>query len=182
MKIPKLPLLSWVLCLAGCLASVIILGATLPDRVAGHFDVLGHANGWTARSTHTALFIFLSVGFSSVVIGLVYAVRFFPSNLLNVPHADYWRSPERFPDVCDYLFGQSFWFGALSALWVAGLHYLIVRGNRLSPPVLDSMAVSVLTMGYAAATLTLIILILRHFNKLPGRSPGDEPSSVAGRR
>ncbi len=111
----------------------------------------------------------------------MYLLRFFPSNLLNVPHADYWRSPEHYSEVCAYLFGQSFWFGALSAIWVAALHYLIVRGNRLSPPVLDSTAVSLLTMAYAAAMLIWIILILRRFNQLPGRTRGESGASPASR-
>ena len=123
MKI-RLPVFLWVLSLSLFIASVLLLGPTLPARVATHFGSSGHPNGWMSRSSHLLFFTLFGIGFSSFVIGLCYFVRFFPASLLNVPRAEYWRSSEHYSEACDYLFHHSFWFGTLATLWLAAFHAL----------------------------------------------------------
>lgn len=165
MKIPKLPVLVWAACLVGCFLSIRWLDATLPERVVRHFGPGGHADGWTTRSAHTVSFIVISLFFSSFVIGIVYVMRFLPPDVLNVPNAKYWRAPEHFREACEFLSLQAFWIGALSAVWCALFNYLVVRANRLSPPVLDVQLVGLVTTCYVAIVVAWLMLAVRHFYK-----------------
>jgi serine/threonine-protein kinase len=167
MKIPKLPAIVWMACVIAFVASVLFLAPGLPDRVATHFGFSGRANGWMPRSTYTLFFIVFGIFFSSFVIGISYGVRFFSSSCLNVPNPDYWRSPEHYPEACDFLFRQAFWFGALSTVWAGLLNAFLVNANRLSPPVLDSRALAVLTVAFLAGTFAWVLSLLRHFRNPP---------------
>jgi hypothetical protein len=163
MKTPKLPVLVWAACLATCILSILWLDATLPERVVSHFGSGGRADGWTTRSSHTVSFVLLALGLSSFVSGIVYSVRFFSSAALNVPNAQYWRSPEHFRSACEFLFVHSFWLGALSSVWWALFNYLVVRANRLVPPALDSRLVALLTLAYFAAIVLWGARLRRYF-------------------
>jgi uncharacterized membrane protein len=167
MKVPKLPVAIWAACVVVSIASVALLAPGLPDQVANHFGSGGAANGWTARSSYTAFFIVFGTGFSSFVIGICYIVRFFPPAALNVPNPDYWRSPEHYPAACNFLFGHAFWFGALSAIWVAFFNGLVVRANRLSPPVLDTKALAIFTVVFLGGTFVWALSLVRHFRNPP---------------
>ena len=161
-------MLVWAACLALCLFSIFWLEATLPERVVRHFGSGGRADGWTTRSAETVSFVVISLFFSSLVIVIIALLRFLPPDVLNVTNAQYWRSPEHFPEACAFLSGQAYWVGALSALWCGVFHYLIVRANRLSPPVLDVQLVCLVTTGYVAAVLAWLWLSIRpYFAKVP---------------
>ena len=162
MKIRPAVLL-WILSLVLFLASVYYFGASLPDRVATHFGASGQPNGWMTRSGHLLFFTLFGIGFSSFVIGISYVLRLFPPSLLNVPHAEYWRSPKHYPEACDFLFQHSFWFGALASLWLTALHYLIVQANRTVPVALDSAKIGALTAVFLTGTALWIATLLWHF-------------------
>ena len=163
MKIPKLPVIAWAACVAACVGSVLYLSPGLPERVATHFGFSGMANGWMPRRFYTAFVILFCAGVSSLIIAICYAIRFFPSSTLNVPSPDYWRSPEHYREACDKILGHAFWFGALSALWIAFLNSFVVKANHHSPPVLDSRAMAVLTFAFLAGTLIWGLSLARHF-------------------
>jgi len=162
MKI-RASVLLWILSLVFLIASVHWLGASLPDRVATHFGASGHPNGWMSRSSHLLFFTLFGIGFSSFVIGISYVVRFFPPSLLNVPHAEYWRSPEHYPEACDFLFHHSFWFGTLASLWLAAFHALIVQANHAVPVALDSAKIAALTLVFLAGIALWIAGLIWHF-------------------
>ena len=148
------------------LVSMAILVPSLPDRVAT-FGVSGHANGWMTRSQHILFFAIFGVGFSSFVIGITYVVRFLPPSMLNVPHAEYWRSPEHYREACDFMLLHSFWFGTLASIWLAALHYLIVQANRTFPAVLDSTKMGGLALAFLAGIAVGITVMIWHFAHPP---------------
>jgi len=157
----------WTVSTIASIASVLLLAASLPERVATHFGTSGQANGWMTHSSHLIFFILFAIGFSSFVIGISYIIRFLPASMLNVPHAEYWRSPEHYRKACDFLFLHSFWFGALSSIWVAALHYLIVQANRTTPAVLDSAKMGGLTLAFLTGTGLWVAAMIWHFAHPP---------------
>jgi uncharacterized membrane protein len=167
MNIPKLPVALWAACLVALVASVALRAPGLPDQVAIHFGSGGTANGWAARSSYVACSIVFGILFSTFVIGICYIVRFFPPAALNVPNPDYWRSPDHYPAACNFLFGRAFWFGALAAIWATLFNGLVIKANRLSPPVLDTKALAVLTVVLLAGTFVWALSLVRHFRNPP---------------
>ncbi len=157
----------WAISVAILLVSVFISGSLLPERVATHFGASGQANGWMSRSEHRLFFTIFGIGFSSFVIGIGYIIRFLPPSTLNVPKAEYWRSPEHYGEACDFLFFHSFWFGSLASIWVAALHYLMVQANCTTPAVLDSAKMGGLTLAFLIGTGLWIAGIIWHFAHPP---------------
>jgi uncharacterized membrane protein len=162
MKI-RASVLIWAISLALFIGSVFLLGASLPERVATHFGASGHPNGWMIRSSYLLFSILFGIGFSSFVTGISYLARFLPPSTLNVPHSQYWRSPEHFGEACDFLFLHAFWFGTLVSVWLTALHYLIVQANRTVPVVLNSARMGALTVVFLAGTAVWAAVLIRHF-------------------
>ena len=137
----------------------------LPETIATHFDGNGKADGWTARASFTGFSLAMGFGVPAFVIGLMYAVRFFPAKCLNVPNPGYWRSPENYRRACDFLFLSSLWFGSAFMLWQMLFSRLIVEANRASPPHLDGGKVVLLTVPLLAFIFGWAVVVILRFWK-----------------
>ncbi len=163
----KMRVAVWLASLILFLGSLVVLGPMLPERVATHFGAAGEANGWMTRSEHLQAMALFGLGFPCFLIGLCYVIRFLPPSLLNVPHPEYWRSPEHYREACAYLFQESFWLGTLSSLWVTGMHALIVAANRHGTSRLDTGWSFALMAVFLAGVAVWIFRLWRHFRRLP---------------
>lgn len=166
----RLPCFVCALTLVLFVASVFYFGAALPERVASHFNAEGLADGWMSRTSHLKLFTAVGVSLSVFVVGICYLIRFFPPSSLNVPHADYWRSPEHFPEACDYLFWNSFWLSTVLLVWMGGIHYFLVQANLATPPTLDTRALAFLSAVLIGGLILWVITLVRYFWKVPKAS------------
>ena len=156
----KLPLMFLLVAAVAFSVSLFCFLPTLPDRLATHFGASGHPNGWMTRDQHFVGIMLLGFGLPSLVIGICYCLRFIPSSMLNVPHAEYWRSPEHYAEACRILLKWSFCFGAISFIWTGMLNYQLVLANRLTPPFLAATPVLILSGIYIAATGLLIVMLM----------------------
>jgi uncharacterized membrane protein len=171
MKIERLGVTVWVMSALVFVMAVLATSAALPETVATHFGPGGEPDGWMSRSAHRIAFLGLGFGTSGLVIGLCFAIRFFPPSLLNVPRADYWRSPEHYPAACAYVFRHAFWLGSLMLVFLAFLHGDIVEAN-LARPVRLSGGGAVKTVALFLAGVAVWVLVLwQHFSSVPRRRP-----------
>lgn len=161
----KLPLLFLLVSAVAFTVSLIYFLPGLPDRLATHFGGSGQPNGWMTRDQHILGITLLGFGLPALVIGICYSLRFFPSSMLNVPRASYWRSPEHYPEACRILLRWSFWFGAVSFIWTGVLNYQLILANRLNPPFLAPLPVVILSGIYVAATGVLVAVLILQFLK-----------------
>ena len=166
MKFPRLPLYVWLFTVALCVFSVATSFPSLPERLATHFDAAGHPNGWSSRTAYVAFFPSFTLGVSGFVLGLTYAIRFFPASTLNVPHSDYWRSPGNYPRACAFIFRHAFWFAALIIRYA---HQSIATANLASPPVLNTGELNRNASLFLAGLALWIFSLIRFFIK-DGRS------------
>lgn len=152
--------LAWSVAVVLFILSVYYFGAELPERVATHFDGAGHANGWMPRAVHLRFFTLFGIGSSVFVIVIGSCTRYLPASLLNVPHPEYWRSPEHYPEACAFFSRHLYWFATLLLLWSGVLHYLLVQANHRTPTVMDNNAfwilVPTMLVGLAVWTFTLV--------------------------
>ena len=135
----------------------------LPARIATHFDASGQPNGWMNRSALVLFTAIFGLGFPLFVVGLSYMTRFFPNNLINIPHREYWLSPEHRGEAFDYLLLYSFWFACLAVCFVIGLHSLIIRANAQSPPALPGADTVGLIAFFLVGTAVWGVSMVRHF-------------------
>ncbi len=166
---PRFAGILWLVSLVIFLGALVLTAPLLPERMATHFGTSGVANGWMPRSRHLVLFGFFGLGISSFVVGLLYVVRFFPPGLLNVPHPEYWRSPEHYRKACDGLFHHALWLGTWMVLWGIGIHALIVEANRQAPPHLDGGLMTGLTIGFLLGVAAWVGRLFWFFNRAEPR-------------
>jgi uncharacterized membrane protein len=162
--------LSWIVLL---LAAVVFAGThlswmqSLPERVATHFDASGKVNGWMSRSTHNAFMLLFGLGLPSFIMALMWVMRFLPPNLMNVPNAAYWRSPEHYPTAMKFMQEWSRWFAACELLWITLLNHQIVAANLTKPPHLATAPMLWLTGVFLIVVGASIVWMIRHFSRTP---------------
>ncbi|MEY4483740.1 MAG: hypothetical protein RL693_1192 [Verrucomicrobiota bacterium] len=141
--------------------------ATLPAKLATHFDGAGKPNDWMTRTQHLTFMTLFGLGVPAFILGVFYSVRLFPASSLNVPQAAYWKSPEHYPEACRILFEHGLWFAVLLLVWMTLLNDLIVSANRTAPPQLDNGSILMLTGGLLAGMSLWIALLLLRFSRIP---------------
>lgn len=95
--------------------SVLLAAWWLPERVPLHFGAYGTADRYGSRAEALLLFALLGVVLLAALAGSRWLVRRGALGLVNVPHREYWRSPEREPELrrrlrvdLDQVFGATF--------------------------------------------------------------------------
>lgn len=119
------------------------------------------------RAQHLTFMMLFGLGVPVFVIGICYSIRFFPSSLLNVPKASYWRSPEHYPEACRILFTHSLWFASMLLIWMTLLNHQIVVANRTVPAHLDNRFVWALGGGLVAGAALWVVTLLLRFSRIP---------------
>lgn len=130
-----------LLALVGLLAAAVLgSGRWLPPLVASHFDASGAADGFMPRGLYLALMC-------GMVLGVPLLVAFLPrwsmgpgGARLNIRHRAYWLAPERRDETLAFVQAHGRWFAAAIALFLAYVHWLVVRANGVQPPALSMPA------------------------------------------
>lgn len=161
-----LPLTLLLIALVAMAASLVWASQQLPPHVAAHFDARGAANSWMPRESHLMLMALLGLGMPLFFVGVFYSVRFFPVNLVNLPHRDYWLAPERRAATCSDLLTLGVWFAVFEAMFFLGVHILVVQANLVQPARLSS-AVWMLLAGFLVLLVGWLIALFRRFHRPP---------------
>ena len=150
---------------AGYLIFIAGSASLLPERVASHFGGGGEANGWMNRSADLAFLGGLGVGLPLFFIVLSLVTGLVPARFVNLPHREYWLSPERLAQTRAYISRQMIWMSCLMILFLAGIHYLTILANRTTPPHLPMGLLLALTGGFLSGVAAWSVVFIRHFLK-----------------
>ena len=139
----------------------------LPVKVASHFDIFGQPNGWMSRNSCVAFTLGLGILVPALVIGMMGGAGRIPVSFINLPHRDYWMSPERRQAAVAILLRYSLWFSCLNVLFVTGLHTLIVLANwKGAAPHLSGLGITLIAGGFLIGTGFWTSSLLKHFSKI----------------
>jgi uncharacterized membrane protein len=167
MKKDAVPFVVLGLFCAGYLIFIAGSASLLPERVASHFGVGGQADGWMNRSTDLAFFGGLGVGLPLFFIVLSLLTGLMPARFVNLPHREYWLAPERRAQTRTYILRQMVWMSCWMVLFLAGIHYLTILANRVTPPHLPMDLLLTLSGGFLFGVVGWSIVFTRHFLKTP---------------
>ena len=145
--------------------------AQMPERVASHFNGAGKANGWMSRSGHGAFMLLFGLGEPAFVLTLIWAMKFLPANLMNVPRRDYWHKPENYPKACAIMLAWAQGLAIAMLVWNTFFNWLIVKANRTSPPHLVNADVGWLTGVLLATIGCSIAWLIWRFRKTDDATP-----------
>ncbi|CAM3095249.1 DUF1648 domain-containing protein [Rariglobus hedericola] len=165
MKSSKFPFYIWLGALPFFVANIWLGTRNLPDRIATHFNAAGEADGWMSRDAHLVSFIALGLGMSAFIIGLCFAIRWFPADKLNVPNKAFWQKPANRAVAMGFLFYHAFWLGALSFAFIAAVNYFIVAANQNSASMLATRGLQITSGLFIVGVIAWSFLLVRFFQK-----------------
>ena len=159
----SLPSLLFLAVLAAAGLFVMQTGAKLPEMVASHFGPSGAANGFMSRS----FYLWFMVGFVvllplalNLLIGHVLKL---PSTRINIPHREYWLTPERRGATVVRLRRHMQFFGGLLAVFLCYVHWQVVQANTRTPAALDNTRFSMGLATFMASLIVWIVILRRDF-------------------
>ena len=165
MSLSRLPVILFALVAIGFASDLALIWPSLPARVATHFDLAGHPNGWSSREQLLSMTAVLTILLGCAIVG----ARFIKSvslDSLNVPNRDYWLAPERSDATLEALVAWLRWllvfvFTFISTLASGGAH------ANLRAPIQFPTDTLLLIVGFLACVLVMIGWLVWRFRLPP---------------
>lgn len=161
-------------------AQVAIGYSVLPANMASHFDATGSPDAWTGRDAFVLLWLVILGSLVTMCLGVPWLVGRMPTNLINMPHRDYWLAPERRGEAMRIMASLMGWMGVGTLVLMMGMWQLTVDAN-LSRGNLSQSAWWWL-VGYSVFVAVWLVAMFRAFAiDEPGRkdaSPRTRASHV----
>jgi hypothetical protein len=138
----------------------------LPEIVASHFGKAGTVNGWETRT------LFFSLELGSILLatiisfGVPRSIEALPISMINLPHKEFWLSPERRDETFSYLRVWTLWFGCALLAFLLLVMELVFRANLQTPPRLNMAAFMPALFGFVAFDTIAILRMILHFSKI----------------
>lgn len=143
-----------------------LTGASLPPTVISRFDTSGAADAYMSRESYLGVMIaiVILIPVFTFVIGRWVAAR--PEDAITIPNKSYWLAPERRAESLAYIavWLQGCSFGVTA--FVCYVHWLVVRGNSLTPPQLESTHLYGGMMVALIAQLFAISVLVSRFRRV----------------
>lgn len=138
----------------------------LPNRVATHFGAGGQADGWMSREQHVQVTLLSGLLIPAFIVGLFSLMRYLKAGI-NIPHKDYWLSPERQAETPAFFQRHGVWFAGMFILFLGGMHYTVVSANGRVPAVLSNNELVAVSGTFIACTVVWIFALFRRFTQKP---------------
>jgi len=137
----------------------------LPDPLASTFGAGGRPTGWMSRRAFVTIFgaVYL---FTSAAVGLL-PLRRMRGAGLNLPHREYWLSPERIEHTLLSVQTQLTWIGTATQVLMLTVFRMTETANRLDPPRLEMAGFWIVFLGYMIFIVAWTIHLLRRFSRVP---------------
>jgi uncharacterized membrane protein len=170
----RLPALVYFLLLLLGLLQWVNAYPQLPEVMASHFAADGTPNGWQPKQT-----FFL---FTAIIIAITSFPTFFlthriskrPPEKLNLPHKEYWLSPEHREETWRFIGTFMAWFGC-ALLFV--LLYAISQAINFNLPSIhrfDTQGTWYVLAGFILSVTLGLIYFVRHFYDVPSSSTSSQ--------
>ncbi|MCU1243432.1 MAG: hypothetical protein JWO71_4158 [Candidatus Acidoferrum typicum] len=153
---------------------LIVLGAVqffyytprLPEILGSHFGKAGSVNAWQTKTAFLSMEVAIIVLATLVSFSIPRIIAAMPVSMINLPHKEFWLSPERREDTLSYIRVWTAWLGCALLGFLLFVMELVFRANLHTPPQLNMAAfVPALLVFVAFDTIAVLQLILR-FSKI----------------
>jgi uncharacterized membrane protein len=139
----------------------------LPDVVQSHFNREGIPNGWQSKPVFFFFFVGVTVLATFITFGLPALVRSMPTEIINLPHKDFWLSPQRRSASFDFLATWFAWFGCAVFLVILITFDYAVQSNLHPDNRPDPTRFLYVLFAFLAFTLLWIFRLALRFSRLP---------------
>ena len=144
----------WLLAILLAVAVFILATiARIPPITAAHFTGSGVPNGLMSKGRYLTFLLVFAIGLPAFI-GFVPARGLGgPAPRVNLPNREYWFAPERRDQAVAMLRRYFAHIGAGVAVFMAFIHWLILRANAQRPPHLEASALVLGTALFVTAML-----------------------------
>lgn len=139
--------------------------ARLPDVLASHFGRTGSVNAWQTKTAFFALEIAMIVMATVVSFGIPRIMEAMPVSLINLPHKDFWFSPERRDQTLAYMRVWAAWLGCALLAFLLFVMELVFRANLQTPPRLNMAAFVPALLAFVAFDTIAVLRLILHFSR-----------------
>lgn len=123
--------------MAGAVYFVITTTTSLPLLMASHFNAEGIADGFMSQEGYTNTMLALIVLVPGLLALTPLGMRKLPANLINIPHKEYWLTPERRELTFQTLHRFMSVMACFLLLFLSYVHWLVIQANERQPPVMS---------------------------------------------
>ena len=153
----------FVVLMAAVAAFIVATSDSLPERVASHFDGAGAPNGYMTREGYRTFMLIFGIALPLLVAAVIgWLPRLAPS-AVNIPNRTYWLAPERREETVNILAAYALRLGILMVVFLAGIHWLVLRANAAQPSRLESAPLLMLLAIFVVTLLWWIASLWRRF-------------------
>jgi uncharacterized membrane protein len=123
--------------MAGAIYFVITTSTNLPLQMASHFNAEGIADGFMSQEGYTNTMLALIVLVPGLLALTPLGMRKLPANLINIPHKEYWLTPERRELTFQTLHRFMSVMACFLLLFLSYVHWLVIQANERQPPAMS---------------------------------------------
>ena len=140
----------------------------MPPVVASHFMASGAANAVMTRGRYLAFLLVVALGLPAFIGFVPGRALNGPTPRVNLPNRDYWFAPERRDQAVAVLKAYFAHVGAGMAVFMAYVHWLVLRANAFRPPHLETPVLFAgLAVFVTGMLLRSIVLVMRFRASVP---------------
>jgi hypothetical protein len=165
MKLNRAPITVLLLLAALAAAQMLHYHPLLPDSIAVHFGAGGEPNGWSDKTEFVLAYGATEAFIVLLGVALAFALGRIPVALVNIPHREYWLSPERREGTVEFLSKQIVWLEALTLAFLIVIAQLVFKGNLGDAPPRLSGDFWYVLVAFVGATLWVAIGIILRFRR-----------------
>lgn len=164
---PRVPRMLYSLLILVCFLMMAYYYPQMPRRMASHFAADGRANGWQSREAFFVLMILVSASSAVVCFLAPRQIAAKANARINLPNRDYWLAPERREETMRFIAATMAWFGCGILFVLISGTFLALQANLAPDHRFNSQALLVVLGGFLAGLVSLLVRLVRHFQKVP---------------
>ena len=164
---PRLPRFLYAFLILVCLLMMAYYYPQMPQRMASHFAADGSVNGWQSREAFFVLMLLVTS--TSAIVGFL-APRHIAARSnarINLPNRDYWLAPERREETMHFISATMAWFACGILFVLISGTFLALQANLAPDRRFNSEAMLVVLVGFLLGLLSILVRLVRHFQKVP---------------
>ena len=123
--------------MAGAIYFVITTSTNLPLQMASHFNAEGIADGFMSQEGYTNTMLALIVLVPGLLALTPLGMRKLSADLINIPHKEYWLTPERRELTFQTLHRFMSVMACFLVLFLSYVHWLVIQANERQPPAMS---------------------------------------------
>jgi hypothetical protein len=140
---------------------------SMPQTIASHFNGAGAPNGFMSQEGYAKFMLVFAAGIPVLIVSSLQLALHFAPGKVNIPNKEYWLSTQHKSGTIQFLKGHVALLGMIISLFVAYVHWLLLKANKHQPPQLPTLPFLIGMGAFLAGTLLWGLWLMVRFKRVP---------------